>query len=309
MKTYPYILFFLILTVLISGCAQKFSNVPYDKPGAENCGIIKDAEEKQDCALANLIKTWDLQNKFDYSDGTFEMPGDIYFYVKDKNNDEVVDGIDFEFEVNSNKAGKYNFQLTFESLEENYRPAAFSDAIAVKKGENKIRIKGDETKLDSLPYTVNVVIAEDYSQRFNKHKGHFINLTPFKFPVSQKFVPRPEEKPEPKEIIEEEEEIDPTLPDLMFEKTDFTETETGINTDLIIKNVGNDTAFNVFVEAFIDGEPLYGKANSHQKMIMKSGDSWPLALELPKADEIMLFIDDDNFVQESNESNNIYVWR
>ena len=300
--------FLLISIVLISGCAQKFSNMPYDKPGPVNCNIIQDSEKRQDCALTNLIRSYDLANKFDYSDGSFEMTSDMSFYVKDKNNDEIVDDIEFEFEINSKKSGKYDFQITLDPLDENYKWAVFSDVINVNPGKNKINIVGNESMLDSLAYTANIVIAKDFNVLFRKNKGHFINLTPFKFPTSQKKLPRGEEEKQVGEFMEEEKiEIDTTLPDLMFEKAELTETETGVKADLIVKNNGNDTAFVIFVEAFIDGEPLYGKTNHNQKNYLRVGASWPLSLDLPKANEIMLYIDDNNFVDESNEDNNIYM--
>ena len=311
MKFTALILPILVLAILSTSCTNKLSAGAYDKPGPENCDIMQDQGAKQKCAMTNLIRAYDSEGKFDYSDGTFELVSPVQFTLKDGNNDEVVDNAEFEFEIESKKAGSYNVGLTLSPTDPRYKSASYEKKANLKKGKNKLKFSGDSSQLGSLEYTTSIVVAEEYSQKLNRINTHFINLTLFKFPNDQynpywnvtEVTFGETREPEPKAKKERK------LPDLLFDKAQLTINESGIKADLVVKNVGEGGAFAIFVEAYIDGEPYYGKTNQNQKTILKPGETWSLTLILPNTDEVTIVVDDLQANEESDEANNIYVER
>ena len=190
------ILIFALSIMVFAGCSQaKFSNKPYEKPGLINCDIIKDLEMKEKCAIKNLIRSYDLQNKLDYSKGIFSGESDVYFYVKDTNDDEIVDEIEFEFEIESKESGKYNFQINLKPIdEENKIVAVILEDVDVQQGNNKIRLIGDPKKFKSKEYVGSIFIFKGYDGVYRKYNGHLLNLTLFKFPYVEPAIKQAPEK-------------------------------------------------------------------------------------------------------------------
>ena len=76
---------------------------------------------------------------------------------------------------------------------------------------------------------------------------------------------------------------------------------------VVVENSGKKHAFNVAVDLKVDNNFIFGQQNRNRVSLMKIGDKHEFSIDIPSAKEFIVVADPTNFVEESNEDNNIYV--
>lgn len=209
------------------------------------------------------------------------------------------DGLRVAASVQSSESGTYN--LHFIGRDENRqqfelgRLLTFGRDIELKKGKNKLDLFFNEPEVRSAFRTINfesVLLRNPNTKDYKVYAAQNSfskNITLVYDRFGQGKLP----------IVKKGK-----LPDIAIQNVAIN-SDTG-QAEVDVANIGEGHAFNVFIGAVYDGN-----LNSlNRTSLMKSGDKTVFKLPGPKDAKKAVFIADyDNFVDERDEDNNIYILR
>lgn len=257
-----------------------------------DCSKIEDAKIKQRCHLFNLLNSYGLVADYDkfMKQKPYEKPKPKYFTnsFRDEAIDEDKDGkfdvLKIYAGVNIEEAGDY--QIESWVYDDNKQPFYhFEKTESLQSGLNEAIIEVPSQKIYEKKLFGNLKI--EYV-RLSKNDKQIEIISPDYYTTPYGY-----------------DDFSALLPDLVIKKAEVKDGKIKV----VIANEGKKPAFAVFVDLKVGNDLVFGKQNPNQLSLMKVGDEREFTMNTPSSSEFTIVVDPNNFVDESNEENNIYILR
>ena len=252
-----------------------------------DCSGIFDQKTRNRCHLYNLLNSYGLANDYEafMKSKPYEKPTPKYFTMQfrdeaiDQDNDGKFDVLIIYAGVNVDETGDYSVESWLH--DDNQIPFyKFDEMMPLQKGSNEAAIKVSsqrvyEKKLMGSLKVPYVMLFKDGKQLES---------------VSVDYYTRPYNY----------NDFSVELPDLVVKKAEIKDGKLQV----VVENIGKKHAFNVAVDLKVGNEFVFGQQNRNRVNLMKPGDKHEFSIYISSAKEFTVVVDPDNFVDESDETNN-----
>ena len=269
----------LIITVGVVGLGSKKAD----------CSKIEDSQLKKRCHLFNLLNSYGLVSDYDkfIKQKPYEKTKPKYFTssFRDEAIDEDKDGrfdvLKIYAGVNISEAGDYQIESwLYDDNKQPFYHFEKTESLISGLGDAVIEIPSQKIREKKLSGNLKIEYV-----RLLKNEKTLETIQPEYYTTPYGY-----------------DDFSALLPDLVIKNVE----EKDGKLKVIVANEGKKHAFVIFVDLKVGNDFVYGKRNPNQLTLLKAGDKHEFSIDLPNAKEFTVVVDPDNFVDESNETNNEY---